>query len=320
MSSSNDINDEEPTSTLSSEKANISTFKMHIAHNCLNALLEAQLLYFKQLNKDTEEQTSNKKRKTDLKDNEEIPKVVENQELSIKRQEQLEEGMCLAFVCAGIPFNVAGNEIVHAWFQNLEPGFKVPSPKTLARRIFNKQIIQVEAKMESELQSQYRTIAIYASTLWKAFGKSESTCQQLLGQLASYKENEPPFDVPFEPDCQTPQTWWKSIEDIHRYYITHAKEEISYIDRELTLEDVLTVANGVEELDDNDSDEGSADDETEFESLDEVLNLEKDFDLNHEVFWEEGQSYNIEPNSENVVEEQPNYDYNVDSLVDEILT
>lgn len=127
---------------------------MHIAYNCSNAPLEAQLLYFKQLNKDTEEQTSNKKRKTDLKNNEEISKVIENQELSIKRQEQLEEGMCLAFVCAGIPFNIAENEIVRAQFQNLEPGFKVPSPKTLAGRIFNKQIIRVEAKMESELQSK----------------------------------------------------------------------------------------------------------------------------------------------------------------------
>ncbi|CAG8825982.1 12585_t:CDS:1, partial [Racocetra persica] len=104
----------------------------------------------------------------------------------------------------------------------------------------------------------------------------------------------------------------EALAKIHRYYTTHAKEEISYIDRELTLEDVLTVANGVEELDDNDSNEGSADDETELESLDETLNLEKDFDLNHEVFGEEDQNYNIKSNSENVAEEQPNYDYNID--------
>ncbi|CAG8727108.1 10844_t:CDS:2, partial [Racocetra fulgida] len=189
------------------------------------------------------------------------------------RQEQLENDMCLAFVCASISFNVAGNEIFRGWLQNLRPGFKIPSPKTLAERILNKQIIQVEAKMENELQNQYKRIATCASALWKSLGNSESTCRQLIGQLASYKENESPYDDPFEPDCQTPQTWWKTIEDI------------SYIDRELTLEDVLAVANEVEELDDNDSDEGSAeDDKTEFESLDETLNLEENFDLNYEFF------------------------------------
>jgi hypothetical protein len=204
--------------------------------------------------------------------------------------------------------------------------------------------------------------------LWKALGKSESTCRQLLGQLASYKENEPPFNDPFEPDCQTPQTWWKTVEDIynhlpslainlltitphsascervfstlgwiygkkrtrlafekvealakvHRYYTTHAKEEISYINRELTLEDILIVANETSELGDDNSDEDyDEDNETEFESYDEALNLEGSFDLNHEIFREQGEN-NIQLGPEDVVEKEPNYDYNVDSLVDEI--
>ncbi|CAG8784942.1 27222_t:CDS:2, partial [Racocetra persica] len=276
MSSSNDIDDEESTSTLSSEKASndkqrkaygrpfdpwsrrdLLTFKMHIARNCPNAPLEAQLFYFKQLNEDNEDQTSNKKRKADLKDNEEIPKLVENEELSIKRQEQLEDSMCLAFVCAGIPFNVAGNENVHAWLQNLGPEVKMESELrsknyiTLAHRLnlickdimkesFSKRVLSqatliaqffksshiANSALEHEIQiniivgggrgfkrGHYRKIATCASTLWKAFGKSESSCRQLLGQLVSYKENELPFDGPFEPDCQTPQTWWKLIED-----------------------------------------------------------------------------------------------------------
>ncbi|CAG8828647.1 24568_t:CDS:2, partial [Dentiscutata erythropus] len=53
----------------------------------------------------------------------------------------------------------------------------------------------------------------------------------------------------------------EALAKIHRYYTTHAKEEISYINRELTLEDVS--------------------------------------------------------DSEHVAEEEPNYNYDVDNLVDE---
>ncbi|CAG8843654.1 29825_t:CDS:2, partial [Gigaspora margarita] len=38
--------------------------------------------------------------------------------------------------------------------QDLRPGFKIPGSKSLAGRIFNKQIIQVEVKMESEIQNK----------------------------------------------------------------------------------------------------------------------------------------------------------------------
>ncbi|CAG8489955.1 4286_t:CDS:2 [Gigaspora rosea] len=55
-------------------------------------------------------------------------------------------------------------------------------------------------------KGQYKKIAKYAGTLWSAFDSKESSLRQFLEQLASYKENEPPFNDPFEPDCQTPQT------------------------------------------------------------------------------------------------------------------
>ncbi|CAG8816124.1 9383_t:CDS:2, partial [Gigaspora rosea] len=126
-------------------------------------------------------------------------------------------------------------------------------------------------------------------------------------QRASYKLSELPFNKPFEPDCQTPQTWMylyqllyylsltsvflkkvEALAKIHRYYTTHAKEEISHIDHELTLEDVLA-----------------------------TLDLEEIFDLNHEIFRENGQNNNIRSDSEHVAEEDPNYNYDVDDLVDE---
>ncbi|CAG8600842.1 16170_t:CDS:2, partial [Cetraspora pellucida] len=81
----------------------------------------------------------------------------------------------------------------------------------------------------------------------------------------------------------------KALAKIHRYYTTHAKEEISYINCELILEDVLAVTNEIE-----------------------------DFDLNHEAFGEKDQTDNVKLGSENIVEKEPNYDYNVDSLVDEL--
>ncbi|CAG8812421.1 32360_t:CDS:2 [Gigaspora margarita] len=56
-------------------------------------------------------------------------------------------------------------------------------------------------------KGQYKKIAKYAGTLWSAFDSKESSLQQFLEQLASYKENELPFNDPFEPDCQIPQIW-----------------------------------------------------------------------------------------------------------------
>ncbi|CAG8833110.1 9582_t:CDS:2, partial [Racocetra persica] len=111
-----------------------------------------------------------------------IIKYVENQELPLKRQEQLEDGMCLAFVCAGISFNVAGNEIFRAWLQELRPGFNIPSPKTLAGRIFNKQLIKVEAKMENELQDKKNiTLAHRLNLICKDIMK-ESFSKRILSQ------------------------------------------------------------------------------------------------------------------------------------------
>ncbi|CAG8842090.1 13946_t:CDS:2, partial [Gigaspora margarita] len=122
------------------QRANMATFKFHIARKCSNAPMEAQLFYFKELTKDNE-----------------------NQKISSKRQDYLENGMCRAFACAGVSFNVAGNEIFRAWLQDLRPGFDIPSPKTLAGRIFNKQLVQVETKIEKELQHENNiTLHLYA--------------------------------------------------------------------------------------------------------------------------------------------------------------
>ncbi|CAG8489975.1 4287_t:CDS:2 [Gigaspora rosea] len=55
----------------------------------------------------------------------------------------------------------------------------------------------------------------------------------------------------------------------------------------------------------------------EFESLDEILDLEERFDLNHEIFGGTNPNDNIELSSENMVDEEPNYDYDLNSVVDE---
>ncbi|CAG8813896.1 31640_t:CDS:2 [Gigaspora margarita] len=135
---------------------------------------------------------------------------------------------------------------------------------------------------------QYKQVANYASTLWKAINSKESSGRQFLEQLATYKLNKPPFNELFESDSFEKV---EALAKIHQYYTTHAKEEISYIDHELTLEDVLAVAN-----------------ETE------------DFELNYEIFRENDQNDNIESNFENVVEEEPNYDYDIDNLVNEFFS
>ncbi|CAG8800048.1 9533_t:CDS:1, partial [Gigaspora margarita] len=88
----------------------------------------------------------------------------------------------------------------------------------------------------------------------------------------------------------------------------------------------LAVTDEIGELDDDNSDKGSDNfnydyDSMEFKILDELLDLEKSFNLNYEIFREEGQNNNIESDLKNeVVEEQPNYDYEVNSLVDKVFT
>ncbi|CAG8580421.1 499_t:CDS:2 [Cetraspora pellucida] len=248
ISSPNDISDEESASTFSPKEDNNNSLQK-ITSRPFNPVW---------------------KHFTQLKSKRDILKYVENQELSSKRQEQLENGMCLAFVCMGISFNVAKNEIFHVWLQDLRPGFKIPSSKTLAERIFNKQIIQIYRKKRIRL----------------AFEKVEALAK------------------------------------IHQYYTTYVKEEISYINHELTLEDMLAIANEIRELDDNNLDEGSGkdnnDNESEFKLLDEILDLEEIFDLNHEIFKENIQNNNIRLDSEHVAEEEPNYNYNIDNLVNKV--
>ncbi|CAG8602916.1 28306_t:CDS:2 [Racocetra persica] len=307
---SSNIDNKEPTSTKKSgsntqqrtarrpfypwSRDDVSTFKMHITHSCPKAPLEAQLSYFKQLAEDDENQKS---------------------KLPLKRQEQLENGMCFAFVCAGVSFNVAGNEIFRAWLQDLRPGFNIPSPRTLAGRIFNKQIIK----------GSFSKCILSQAILVAQFFRSSHIANSAL-------ENEIQINnIVGEGIKQYVATRWSSYYDsiylILRLKVAFVRildhnpdiitnDEVYAI---LNKGDVLTIADEAGELDDNDSDEGSIeDDEIEFESLDELLKLEETFDLNHEIFTEKGQSNSIESNSENVVEEQPNYDYNVDNLIDEM--
>ncbi|CAG8554302.1 2559_t:CDS:1, partial [Cetraspora pellucida] len=91
----------------------------------------------------------------------------------------------------------------------------------------------------------------------------------------------------------------------------HTKKEISYIDCELTLEDVLIVTNKIRELDANNFEENYVEDnEVEFELLDKILSLKEKFDLNHKILEENSESNNISLrlSSENVVEKL-NYNY-----------
>ncbi|CAG8821059.1 17140_t:CDS:2, partial [Gigaspora margarita] len=154
-------------------------------------------------------------------------------------------------------------------------------------------------------RDQYKKISRYADNLRKAFGNKETSCRQLLGQLASYKENELPFNKLFEPNCQTPQTCRSISKDSLILHNTCQRRNFlyqsgSYFRRCIGHKDEIG------ELDDDNSDE------------DELLDLEESFDLNHEIFREEDHNNNIESDLEDeVVEEQPNYNYNVNSLVDQ---
>ncbi|CAG8829122.1 26390_t:CDS:2, partial [Gigaspora margarita] len=148
--------------------------------------------------------------------------------------------------------------------------------------------------------------------------KNEIQINNIVGQLAFYKLSEPPFNKPFEPDCQIPQIWWKTIEDVYDHLSTLAVKLFNIILHSVSY--VLAIANEVEEFDNSDSDENSGEDdndEIEIELLDKTLDLEEIFDLNYEIFKENGQN-NIRSDSEHVAKEDPNYNYNIDDLVNEV--
>ncbi|CAG8676271.1 647_t:CDS:2, partial [Gigaspora rosea] len=234
-----------------------------------------------------------------------ILKYVENQELSSKRQEQLADGMCLAFICVGVPFNVASNKIFRAWLQDLRPGFNIPNNKTLAGTIFNKQMIQVEAKIENE-----------SSPLANSMLENEIQINNIVVAFIRILEHN--SDVISNNEVYMILNRGSFYDDLHfmTSILRPIKESIIQLEK-----DVLAITDEIGELDDDNSDEDSDNydyDGVEFKTLDELLVLEESFDLNHEIFREEGQNNNIESDLENeVVEEQPNYDYDVNSLVDE---
>ncbi|RIB04622.1 hypothetical protein C2G38_2148936 [Gigaspora rosea] len=272
---------------------------MHIAHNCPNAPLEAQLFYFKQLSKDDEDQKSNKKRKVDLKNKEDILKYVENQELTPKRQEQLKNDMCLAFVCAGISFNVAKNKIFHAWLQDLRLGFKIPGSKTLAGRIFNKQIIRVEVKMESEIQNKnYITLGSFYDDLYFM----TTVLRPIKESIVQLESRDSTLADCFIYLIKLASTIYQMPQDQHVIFRRHC---VNSINRRL-LEfnnDIYYLAYFLH---------------PKFKGHGFKRGQYKKISRFAEIFRENGQNNNIRSDSEHVAEEDPNYNYDVDDLVDKV--
>ncbi|CAG8688860.1 6348_t:CDS:2, partial [Cetraspora pellucida] len=145
----------------------------------------------------------------------------------------------------------------------------------------------------------------------KALDNSESICRKLLKQLASYKDNESPFNDLFEPDSirlliiTSHSAYLERLAKIYQYYITHTKKEISYINHELTLEAILILVNKTEKLYGNDSDKDSDEDYVEdskvgFELHNEILKLEEAFDFDHKIFKENDRNNNVNSGFENV--------------------
>ncbi|CAG8524262.1 13177_t:CDS:2 [Cetraspora pellucida] len=277
--SSNDIDDEESVLASSSETAS-SNKQQKASGRPFNPVWN----HFNQIEKKQED----------------LLKYVKNQEIPSKRQKHLENGMCLAFICAGISFNAAKNKIVCAWIQDLKPGFKIPTNSALENEIQINNIVGGGIKR-------------YVATRWSSY--YDAICSILHLKVAFVRDNLLPTKI------------MNHLLMIHlKLIVKHCKhEKISYIDHELTLEDILIVANETGELNSNDSNEDFDKDyvgvsEVGFKSLDEILKLEEAFDFNYEIFRENSKNNNAKLGSEDVVEENPNYDYNIDSLVDEIFT
>uniref|UniRef100_U9SXD0 BED-type domain-containing protein n=1 Tax=Rhizophagus irregularis (strain DAOM 181602 / DAOM 197198 / MUCL 43194) TaxID=747089 RepID=U9SXD0_RHIID len=97
----------------------------------------------------------------------------------------------------------------------------------------------------------FHQMALTAMKIWSKFGGNTNSCTILLSQLRSYGDNEPPYDMEYTDEYDTPELWWsvvnmldinrlESMAQIHSYYITNAKVELKFSSSNLSEDELET--------------------------------------------------------------------------------
>ncbi|GBC40686.2 ribonuclease H-like domain-containing protein [Rhizophagus irregularis DAOM 181602=DAOM 197198] len=65
--------------------------------------------------------------------------------------------------------------------------------------------------------STFRQMALTAMKIWSKFGSNKRSCKILLSQLRSYGDNEPPYDMEYTDEYDTPELWWSTCRQPNNY-------------------------------------------------------------------------------------------------------
>ncbi|POG72040.1 ribonuclease H-like domain-containing protein [Rhizophagus irregularis DAOM 181602=DAOM 197198] len=65
--------------------------------------------------------------------------------------------------------------------------------------------------------STFRQMALTAMKIWSKFGSDKRSCKILLSQLRSYGDNEPPYDMEYTDEYDTPELWWSTCRQPNNY-------------------------------------------------------------------------------------------------------
>jgi hypothetical protein len=60
-------------------------------------------------------------------------------------------------------------------------------------------------------------MALTAMKIWLKFGSDKRSCKILLSQLRSYGDNEPPYDMEYTDEYDTPELWWSTCRQPNNY-------------------------------------------------------------------------------------------------------
>ncbi|CAB5378917.1 unnamed protein product [Rhizophagus irregularis] len=116
--------------------------------------------------------------------------------------------------------------------------------------------------------------------IWIKMGGGENSSSKLIGQIAAFRDNLPPYNDEFVPKYYTVERWLsvnhlQNLTKLHTYYVSNTKTELKYTARDMNVKNdeefYQLVRNGIyqnindeigeEELDNEDEDYGDTEDE-----------------------------------------------------------
>ncbi|CAB5317829.1 unnamed protein product [Rhizophagus irregularis] len=91
--------------------------------------------------------------------------------------------------------------------------------------------------------STFRQMALTAMKIWSKFGSDKRSCKILLSQLRSYGDNEPPYDMEYTDEYDTPELWWSTCRQPNNYIQKLALKLFAITPHQAACEQAFSVLN-----------------------------------------------------------------------------